>query len=148
MERRMEGDKRWFFRTLTAYSFSSVLSHLWASRTTEVAPLPIAIFWQTPYFCARLAVLSPATDLRSPSESDFLLLPVDLAEDLRLIFGAEEIRSLRVNFWPPSEWEFEGALGRKLGWGEGEGLAVGGAKCGSRGSGLGPAATLGGRLWA
>lgn len=29
-----------------------------------------------------------------------------------------------MNFWPPSEWTFEGALGRELGWGEDEGLAV------------------------
>src|SRR6267154_6376934 len=89
--------------TLTAYNFSSLLSHLWARRTTAVAPLPIATFWQTPYFCVRLTALSLATDFRSPSESDFLLL-VERAEDLRESLGAEAVmRSLRVNLCEPSE---------------------------------------------
>jgi hypothetical protein len=42
--------------TLTAYSFSSLRSHLCASRTTAVAPFPIAALSQTPYFFSRLAV--------------------------------------------------------------------------------------------
>ena len=89
--------------TLTAYNFSSLLSHLWARRTTAVAPFPIATFWQTPYFCVRLVVLSPATDFRSTSESDFLLL-VERAEDLRESLGAEAAtRLFSVNLWPPSE---------------------------------------------
>lgn len=46
--------------TLIAYNFSVVRSHLCASRTTLVAPFPIAIFWQTPYFLVKLRVLSPA----------------------------------------------------------------------------------------
>ena len=75
-------------------------------------------------------MLSPVTDLRSPSESDFLLLPVDLAEDLRVSLGAEEMRSLRANFWPLSEW-VEGALGRALGCGEEGGFAFVGAVFGT-----------------
>lgn len=87
--------------TLTAYSFSSLRSHLCARRTTEVAPLPIATFSHTPYFLSRLAVLSPPTDL--PSESDLRLLPpVERWDERRESLGPFASRSLSVNFWPPS----------------------------------------------
>jgi hypothetical protein len=79
-----------------------------------VAPLPIATFWQTPYFCVKLAALSPPTDFRSTSESDFLLL-VERAEDLRESLGAEVMRSLRVNFCPPSKLAVDGVLDRLVG---------------------------------
>ncbi len=107
--KRNKYDKR---LTLTAYSFSSLLSHLCARRTTEVAPLPIAIFWQTPYFCDRLAVLSPAVDrgpCRPPaslSPSDLRLLPpVERWEDLRASLGPLASRSLSVNLVPPPSCE-------------------------------------------
>jgi hypothetical protein len=88
---------------LTAYSFSSVRSHLCARRTTLVAPLPIATFSHTPYFLSRLAVLSPATLF--PSESLFWL------DTLRWLlrrpsFGPDASRSLSVNLClspPPSD---------------------------------------------
>lgn len=57
-----------------------------------------------PYFFRRLAPLSPPTDLGPPSESDFLLLADDRAEDRRTSFGPAAIRSFRVNLCPPSEW--------------------------------------------
>lgn len=101
-------------RTLTAYSFSSLRSHLCARRTTDVAPLPMATFSQTPYFFNKLIVLSPAVDLRSLSESDFLLLAVERADVLRVSFGPPKslFRSLSVNFCPESDcWEWtEGGL--------------------------------------
>lgn len=83
--------------TLTAYSFSSLLSHLCANRTTEVAPLPIATRSQTPYFFNK-----PAESV-DRSESDFLLaLPEERAEDLRANFGPELRSSFSVNFPSPS----------------------------------------------
>ena len=93
-------------RTLTAYSFSSVRSHLCARRTTDVAPFPMATFSQTPYFFNKLIVLSPAVDLRSLSESDFLLLAVERPDVLRVSFGPPRslFKSLRVNFCPVSDW--------------------------------------------
>jgi len=86
--------------TLTAYNFSSLRSHLCASRTTDVAPLPIASFWHTPYFLDKL-VLLPALDFASPpSESDFLLLLlIDRPDALRASFGPLDKRSLRLNLW-------------------------------------------------
>lgn len=87
--------------TLTAYNFSSLLSHLCARRTTLVAPLPIATRWQTPYFCVRLTALSPAVLLEalmiSPASESERLDDVDRWEDLRLSFGAVPRRSLRLN---------------------------------------------------
>lgn len=85
--------------TLIAYSFSSVRSHLCARRTTLVAPLPIAIFWHTPYFCVRLPVLSPAMLFPRPSpasESDFFD-DVERCELLRFSFGPLASRSFRLN---------------------------------------------------
>lgn len=95
-------------RTLTAYSFSSVRSHLCARRTTDVAPFPMATFSQTPYFFSKLIVLSPAVDLRSLSESDFLLLAVERPDVLRVSFGPPSslFKSLRVNFCPVSDCEW------------------------------------------
>jgi hypothetical protein len=58
--------------------------------------LPIAAASQTPYFFARLEVVS-ATDLAPPSDSDFLLLPVERTEDFLPSLGAEPSNSLRVN---------------------------------------------------
>ena len=55
-------------------------------------------------------MLSPATLLRSPSESDFLLLALDRLDDLRVSFGAAVMRSFNVNFWPPSECPNDGRL--------------------------------------
>ena len=70
-------------RTFTAYHLSSPpLSHLCTKRTTDVAPFPIAKRSHTPYFFDRLTTLSPALDRRSPSESDFLLLAVERAEEV------------------------------------------------------------------
>lgn len=57
----------------------------------------MATFWQTPYFFVRLTLLSPATDFAPPSESLFLLLPVDRWDDLRVSFGVDARRSLRLN---------------------------------------------------
>lgn len=93
--------------TLTAYSFSSLRSHLCAKRTTDVAPFPMATFSQTPYFFSKLIVLSPAVDLRSLSESDFLLLAVERPDVLRVSFGPPKslFKSLRVNFCPVSDCE-------------------------------------------
>src|SRR5882762_4871425 len=91
--------------TLTAYNFSSLRSHLCASRTTDVAPLPIASFWHTPYFFDKLAVLPPFDFVSPLSESDFLLLlllPTDRWDCLRASLGPLEIRSLRLNLWLPS----------------------------------------------
>lgn len=45
-----------------------------------------------------------ATDLPPPSDSDFLLLPVERTEDFLPSFGAVASSSLRVNFWAESEW--------------------------------------------
>jgi hypothetical protein len=101
--------------TFTAYSFSSLRSHLCARRTTEVAPLPIATRSQVPYFFKR-PTLSPAADFGPPSESDFLLLAEERADDLRESLGADPRRSLRVNLWPPSlEWTEGGPLERGTG---------------------------------
>ena len=81
-----------------------------ARRTTEVAPFPIATFSQMPYFLSKLTVLAPASERPPRSESDFLLLAVERADDLRASLGAPR-RSLRVNFWPPeSEWTDGGPL--------------------------------------
>lgn len=86
----------------------------------------MATFWQTPYFCVRLTALSPVTDLRSPSESDFLLDPVDLADDLRLSFGADAMRLANENL-PVSEWALDAERGRLgVDGGCGEAGAVGG----------------------
>jgi len=64
---------------------------------------------QVPYFFKR-PVLSPPVDFGPPSESDFLLLTEERADDLRESFGAEPRRSLRLNLWPPpsEEWTDEG----------------------------------------
>ena len=97
-------------RTLTAYSFSSERSHLCASRTTEVAPFPMATFSHTPYFFNKLAVVSPPVERPPRSESDFFELPVDRAEDLRTSFCAPN-RSLRLNLPLVSECMEEGPLG-------------------------------------
>ena len=74
----------------------------------------MATFSQTPYFFSKLIVLSPAVDLRSLSESDFLLLAVERPDVLRVSFGPPKslFRSLRVNFCPVSDcWEWtEAAL--------------------------------------
>ena len=72
---------------------------------------------QVPYFFKK-DVLSPAVDLGPPSESDFLLLAEERAEDLRESLGAEPRRSLRLNLLPPSvEWTDGGPLlrGARLG---------------------------------
>ena len=69
----------------------------------------MAPFSQTPYFFNKLVVLS-ATDLAPPSDSDFLLLPVERTEDRLPSFGAVASNSLRVNFWAVSEWTEEGPL--------------------------------------
>jgi len=68
-----------------------------------------------PYFFKR-PVLSPAVDLGPPSESDFLLLAEERAEDLRESLGADPRRSLRLNLWPPSfEWTDGGPFERGTG---------------------------------
>jgi hypothetical protein len=96
--------------TLTAYNFSSVRSHLCASRTTDVAPLPIANFWHTAYLFDKLVL--PALDLESPfSELDFLLLPPDA---LRLSLGLLERRSFRLNLWFHSVEATDSALERAV----------------------------------
>jgi hypothetical protein len=71
----------------------------------------MASFWQTPYFCDKLAVL-PAFDFASASESECLLLPVERADDFRASLGPPESRSLRLNLWLPSAEFTDGALGR------------------------------------
>ena len=72
---------------------------------------------QVPYFFKR-AALSPPFDLGPPSESDFLLLAEERAEDLRESLGAEARRSLRLNLLPPSvEWTDGGPLLRGAGLG-------------------------------
>jgi hypothetical protein len=61
-------------------------------------------------------VLSPAVDFAPPSESDFLLLAEERADDLRESLGADPRRSLRLNLWPPSvEWTDGGPLERGTG---------------------------------
>ena len=61
-------------------------------------------------------MLSPAVDLGPPSESDFLLLAEERADDLRESLGADPRRSLRLNLWPPSlEWTDGGPLERGTG---------------------------------
>jgi len=72
-----------------------------------VAPFPIAIFWQTPYFCEKLAVLSLLARPSPASESDLL----DEVELFLANFGPLASRSFRLNLWPPSllsEWIEEG----------------------------------------
>ena len=91
--------------------------------------MPIAAFSQTPYFFNKLAVLS-ATDLVPPSDSDFLLLPFERAEDRLPSFGADPSNSLRVNFWAVSEWTEDGPLLRGVG---GSSAAAG---CGVTGAGF------------
>lgn len=104
-----------FRNSLTAYNFSSLRSHLCASRTTDVAPLPIANFWHTPYFFDKLAVLPPFDFASPPSESDRLLLPTDRPDDLRTSLGPLERRSLRLNLWLlPSVEATDGALPRAV----------------------------------
>jgi hypothetical protein len=72
---------------------------------------------QVPYFFKRDA-LSPPVDLGPPSESDFLLLADERAEDLRESLGAEARRSLRLNLVPPSvEWTDGGPILRGAGLG-------------------------------
>jgi len=84
---------------------------LCASRTTDVAPLPIASFWYTPYFFDKLPV-DDALDFASPfSESDFLLLPPDA---LRPSLGPPERRSFRLNLWLLSVEATDGALEREV----------------------------------
>jgi hypothetical protein len=51
-----------------------------------------------------------ATDLAPPSDSDFLLLPVERTEDRLPSFGALPSNSLRVNFGAVSEWTEDGPL--------------------------------------
>lgn len=67
-----------------------------------MAPFPMATRSQVPYFFNKLPVLSPAVDFGPPSESDFLLLAEDRADDLRESLGADPRRSLRLNLVPPS----------------------------------------------
>ena len=50
-----------------------------------------------------------AADL-PPSDSDFLLLPVERTEDRLPSFGAVPSNSLSVNFWAVSEWTEDGPL--------------------------------------
>ena len=66
-----------------------------------------------PYFFDRLWVDSPATDRAPPpSESLFLLLPVERWELLRVILGvAEDTRSRRLNLPPDSDATEGGRLG-------------------------------------
>lgn len=72
---------------------------------------------QVPYFFKR-PTLSPAVDLGPPSESDFLLLAEERADDLRESLGADPSRSLRLNLWLPSlEWTDGGPLERGTGLG-------------------------------
>ena len=78
--------------------------------------MPIAALSQTPYFFNRLVVLS-ATDLAPPSDSDFLLLPVERTEDRLPSFGAVPSNSLSVNFGAVSEWTEDGPLLRGVGGG-------------------------------
>jgi hypothetical protein len=60
-------------------------------------------------------VLSPPIDFGPPSESDFLLLAEERADDLRVSLGADPRRSLRWDLMLPSvEWT-DGALGRGTG---------------------------------
>lgn len=47
-------------------------------------------------------MLSPPVDFGPPSESDFLLLAEERADDLRESLGAVPRRSLRLNLVPPS----------------------------------------------
>jgi hypothetical protein len=90
---------------------------LWASRTTEVAPLPMATFSHTPYFLSKLVVESPPTDLLS--ESDLRLLPAERCDERLESFGPLASRSLSVNFWPPSSDLMDGGrLGRCCGAGD------------------------------
>jgi hypothetical protein len=71
---------------------------------------------QVPYFCKKLPVLSPATDFGPPSESDFLLLADERADDLRVSLGAEPRKSLKCDLKLLSvEWTDEGPLGREAG---------------------------------
>lgn len=67
-----------------------------------------------PYFFNR-PVLSPAVDLGPPSESDFLLLAEERADDLRESLGAEPNRSLRLNLPPSLECTDEDLLLRGAG---------------------------------
>lgn len=70
---------------------------------------------QVPYFFKR-PVLSPPVDFAPPSESDFLLLAEERADDLRESLGAEPRRSLRLNLWPPPSVEWtDGGFGRSAG---------------------------------
>lgn len=68
-----------------------------------MAPFPMATLSQVPYFFNKLTVDSPPVVDRAPppSESDFLLLAVDRAEDLRASLGPDANSSLSVNLWPP-----------------------------------------------
>lgn len=73
----------------------------------------MATFSHTPYFFNRLTVLSPVVDRAPRSESDFLLLPVERADDFLASFGVPS-KSLRVNFCPPlseCEWTEGGPFG-------------------------------------
>ena len=58
-------------------------------------------------------MLAPASERPPRSESDFLLLAVERAEDLLPSLGPPR-RSLRVNFWPPSECTEGGLEGGPL----------------------------------
>lgn len=62
----------------------------------------MATFSHTPYFLSRLTVLPPAVERSPRSESDFLLLPVERADDLRTSFGVPS-KSFSVNFSLRSE---------------------------------------------
>ena len=57
--------------------------------------MPIATRSQIPYFLERDWTESPATERAPPSESLFLLLPVERWELLRVIFGVAELSALR-----------------------------------------------------
>lgn len=71
-------------------------------------------------------VALPAFDFASPpSESDFLLLPVERFDDFLASLGPPESRSLRLNLWLPSLDTTDGARGR--GAGEAGMRGVGGA---------------------
>ena len=69
----------------------------------------------TPYFLRSDAVL-PASGASALdwSESDFLLLVSERAEPLRRRPALPPSRSLRVNFWPPSECTEGGLEGGPL----------------------------------
>ena len=62
-----------------------------------------------PYFLSKLTVLAPASERPPRSESDFLLLAVDRADDFRASLGPLLSKSLRLNL-PVSECTEGGPL--------------------------------------